>query len=65
MERWNAKDPGYVKLISDITDKYLLELAQPAVSRYLFRIKPSAGVSTGEVRVEDKFGNVYVKSISW
>jgi predicted phosphodiesterase len=65
MARWKGKDPNYVKLISDITDKYLLELAKPAVSRYLFRIKPTEGVTSGEVRVEDNFGNVYIKSISW
>lgn len=65
MARWKGKDPNYVKLISDITDKYLLELAKPAASRYLFRIKPTEGVTSGEVRVEDNFGNVYIKSISW
>ena len=65
MERWNGKDPAYVKLISDITDKYTLELAQPAASKYLFKANPTAGVSSGEVRVQDRFGNVHIKSIKW
>jgi hypothetical protein len=65
MQKWDDKDPDYVRLISTITDKYTLELAQPAKSHYLFKVLPSAGARGGEVRVKDKFGNVYVKSISW
>ena len=52
-------------LISDITDKYTLELAQPAISRYLFRALPSEGVTSGEIRVKDNFGNIFTKSITW
>lgn len=65
MESWRAKDPAYLKLISDITDKYTLELAQPAISRYLFRALPSEGVTSGEIRVKDNFGNIFTKSITW
>jgi len=65
MQKWDDKDPDYVQLISTITDKYTLELAMPAKSRYLFRVRPTAGASGGEVRVKDKFGNTYTKSITW
>lgn len=65
MQKWDGNDPDYVKLISTITDEYTLELAQPAKSRFLFKVQPSEGAVSGEVRVSDKFGNVYIKSISW
>lgn len=65
MQKWDGNDPDYVKLISTITDEYTLELAKPAKSRHLFRVQPSEGAVSGEVRVSDKFGNVYIKSISW
>ena len=31
----------------------------------MFRIKPSAGVKAGEVRVTDRFGTTYVEHVSW
>ena len=32
---------------------------------HIFRIKPSEGVKEGEVHVTDRFGNAYVRKVSW
>lgn len=32
---------------------------------HLFRVKPSEGVKEGEVHVTDRFGNAYVRKVSW
>ena len=32
---------------------------------HIFRVKPSEGVREGEVHVTDRFGNAYVRKVSW
>ena len=39
--------------------------AKPAKSRYMFRVKPSEGVRSGEVRVTDNFGKTYTEKVEW
>ncbi len=39
--------------------------AVPNNSDYMFRIKPSEGVRSGEIRVTDNFGNVYTQQVEW
>ena len=39
--------------------------AKPAKSRYMFRIKPSEGVRSGEIRVTDNFGTTYTEKVEW
>ncbi len=41
------------------------EYAKPAKSDYMFRIKPSEGVRSGEIRVTDNFGVTYSEKIEW
>jgi len=39
--------------------------AQPQKSDYIFRIKPSEGVRSGEIRVTDNFGVTYTEKVEW
>ena len=39
--------------------------SKPVKSPYLFRVKPSAGVREGEIRVTDSFGNTYTEKVAW
>ena len=34
-------------------------------SDHLFRVKPSEGVKEGEVHLTDRFGNTYIREVSW
>ena len=65
MEPCEEFDPDYVDLYATVTNKTTRKYCQPAKSFHMFRIKPSAGVKAGEVRVTDRFGTTYVEHVSW
>lgn len=58
-------DPDYVDLYATVTNKTTRKYCKPAKSFHMFRIKPSAGVTGGEVRVTDRFGTTYTESVNW
>ena len=67
-EKFSEFDPAYVKLHTEqlghlrgLAAKY----AKPSKSRYMFRIKPSEGVRSGEIRVTDNFGVTYTEKVEW
>ena len=41
------------------------DYTKPNKSRYMFRVKPSEGVRSGEVRVTDNFGKTYIQKVEW
>ena len=41
------------------------DYTKPNKSRYMFRVKPSEGVRSGEVRVTDNFGRTYIQKVEW
>ncbi len=67
-EHFAEPDPAYVELhatklthLKGTAAKY----AKPSKSRYMFRIKPSEGVRSGEIRVTDNFGTTYTQKVEW
>lgn len=67
-EKHPELDPDYVELyntrLSHLTGR-AAAYATPEKSDYMFRIKPSEGVHSGEIRVKDNFGNIYTQKIEW
>lgn len=65
----NDYDPDYLKIYAEHNEEKLgkteRKYSMPAKSPYLFRVKPSEGVRSGEIRVTDNFGVTYVKSVTW
>ena len=65
----NDYDPDYLKIFAQHQQQKLGKTEQayskPVKSPYLFRVKPSEGVTSGEVRVTDQFGVTYTQSVSW
>ena len=41
------------------------DYTKPNKSRYMFRVKPSDGVRSGEIRVKDNFGKEYTCKLEW
>lgn len=65
LEPCEELDPDYVDLYATVTNKTTRKFCQPSKSFHMFRIKPAAGVTSGEVRVTDRFGKTYTERISW
>lgn len=65
MEAHDALDPDYVDLYATVTNKTTRKYCKPVNSFHMFRIKPSEGIREGEVRVTDRFGNLYIQKVSW
>jgi hypothetical protein len=62
-------DPDYLKIYAEHQQQKLdnteRKYSKPVASPYLFRVKPSAGVRDGEIRVTDGFGVTYTQRVSW
>ncbi len=58
-------DPAYNDLFSTIENKTTRKYCTPSKEAILFSVTPSPGVSSGEIRVSDLFGNVYTETVSW
>lgn len=65
MEQFAAVDPDYVDMYATLTDKTQRKYTKPIKSLKMFRIKPSEGVTSGEVRVTDRFGRTYRQAVEW
>ena len=50
---------------TDKKRKRVHDYTSPNKSRYMFRIKPSEGVRSGEIRVTDNFGRTYTQKVEW
>ncbi len=62
-------DPDYLKIYEQHLQQKLNEkeraYSKPYKTPYLFRVKPSADVREGEIRVTDHFGVTYTEKVSW
>ena len=65
----NEFDPDYLLIYAQHNEEKLgkteRNYSKPVKSPYLFRVKPTAGVRSGEIRVTDNFGKTYTQSVSW
>jgi hypothetical protein len=67
-EQFAEADPDYMQIFTEKLSHIkgrAANYAKPAKSRYMFRIKPSEGVRSGEVRVKDNFGTTYTEKVEW
>ena len=62
-------DPAYLKIYATYADKKLGETerkyAKPTKVPFLFRVVPTQGVRSGEIRVTDQFGKTYIQKVEW
>jgi len=65
MEFHPEYDPEYLDIFAGVTNKTTRKYCAPTDKTYMFRITPSAGVTSGEIRVTDLFGNVYSTNVKW
>ena len=67
-EQFEEEDPDYTQIFNEklghLTGR-AKAYATPTKSRYMFRVKPSPGVTSGEIRVTDNFGKTYVEKVVW
>lgn len=66
MEHFQGKDRNYVQQIADVTDEaHLLKYAGKGDSDLMFRIRPSEGAHSGDIRVVDPLGQVFFQHVEW
>ena len=62
-------DPAYLKIYAEHQEqklnKWSRNYSKPSKTPNLFRVKPSEGVRSGEIRVTDQFGVTYTKTVTW
>lgn len=61
MAKADGTDPMYVKLY--LENGMVGSVPEDTDTRHLFRIIPSSGAVSGEVRVEDRFGNIWRQEV--
>ena len=68
LEQFAEEDPDYVQIFNEQLTHLkgmAANFAKPSKSRFMFRIKPSEGVQSGEIRVTDNFGVTYTEKVEW
>ena len=66
-EKHREPDPDYAILYADYiarNPKSIYGKPSPK-SDFMFRIKPSEGIRSGEIRVTDNFGVTYIQKVEW
>ncbi len=62
-------DPAYLKIYAEHQEeklnKWARNYSKPSKTPNLFRVKPSEGVRSGEIRVTDQFGVTYTQQVVW
>lgn len=62
-------DPDYLKIYAQHSSEKMgnteRKYSKPAKVPFLFRVVPTAGVRSGEVRVTDNFGKTYIQKVEW
>lgn len=62
-------DPDYLKIYAQHNSEKMgnteRKYSKPAKVPFLFRVVPTAGVRSGEVRVTDNFGKTYIQKVEW
>lgn len=69
MEYSKEKDPDYLEIYAEHNQQKMgkteRSYSKPANPPFFFRVKPSAGVREGEIRVTDQFGVTYTQKVQW
>ena len=69
MELSKENDPDYLNIYAEHNQQKLgkteRKYSKPVKAPFFFRVKPSEGVRSGEVRVTDKFGVTYTQEVRW
>jgi hypothetical protein len=65
MEFTPGVDLDYLDLFNTIENKTTRKYCTPLNTSLIFSVTPSPGVTKGEIRVTDLFGNVYTQEVSW
>lgn len=62
-------DIDYLKIYAQHNEQKLgqteRKYSKPAKVPFLFRVVPTAGVRSGEIRVTDQFGKTYIQKVEW
>ena len=66
-EKYKEPDPDYAILYAEYIAKHpKSQYGKPhPKSDYMFRVKPSEGVRSGEIKVTDNFGVTYTQKVEW
>lgn len=65
MEYHPGVDPAYQAIFDQVQNKRTRKYCTPSTECDMFRIKPSEGCHSGEIRVKDQFGNEYKAQVNW
>ncbi len=69
MARVSERDADYMKIYGEHKkqklSKWPSHYSHPVNSPFIFRVKPSEGVTSGEIRVTDNFGVTYTQEVKW
>ena len=65
MEFTPGVDIAYLELYNTITNKTTKKYCTPSQEALIFSVTPTPGITSGEIRVTDLFGNVYTEKITW
>ena len=69
MELHAENDPDYLKIFAQHNEQKLgtteRKYSKPSKAPFMFRVVPSEGVTSGEIRVTDQFGKTYTQSVVW
>ena len=65
MEFTPGIDLDYLELYNTIENKTTRKYCKPLSTSLIFSVTPSPGVTAGEIRVTDLFGNVFSQTVSW
>lgn len=65
MEYAPGVDPDYYDMFETITNATTRRYCTPSTACIMFKVTPSPGVTSGEIRVTDLFGNTYSQTLNW
>ncbi len=64
MEEFKGIDPDYQRTFDTVENKTTRKYCKPQET-VLWKVRPSSGATSGEVRVTDLFGKEYIQPIQW
>ena len=69
MELYPENDPDYLNIFAQHNEQKLgtteRKYSKPSKAPFMFRVVPSEGVTSGEIRVTDQFGHTYTHKVEW
>ena len=69
MQLYAENDPDYLKIFAQHNEQKLgtteRKYSKPSKAPFMFRVVPSEGITSGEIRVTDQFGKTYTQKVEW